>query len=196
MLHWSIYLQVYLRVLMSSDFIQVWPYRPECVLGRHLSCLIFCYLASKNPSIGFTMSFAYDAEGNHPHQRHMSVSHYASNIGNLNSHDARRRSSVVYVGSVSAAAGQRNGVLNQKDETLRKMSIAVPNLAELTSDAKNAAERERNMGFIEGCKLYPKAMFFSFALSLAVIMVGSSILYSCVLESRCPFICTFEHVSG
>lgn len=118
------------------------------------------------------MSFAYDAEGNHPHQRHMSVSHYASNIGNLNSHDARRRSSVVYVGSVSAAAGQRNGVLNQKDETLRKMSIAVPNLAELTSDAKNAAERERNMGFIEGCKLYPKAMFFSFALSLAVIMEG------------------------
>jgi len=27
-------------------------------------------------------------------------------------------------------------VFNQKDETLRKMSVAVPNLAELTADAK------------------------------------------------------------
>jgi SP family general alpha glucoside:H+ symporter-like MFS transporter len=52
------------------------------------------------------------------------------------------------------------------------MSVAVPNLAELTTDAKNAAEKERQMGFREGCRLYPTAMFYSFTLSLAVIMEG------------------------
>jgi hypothetical protein len=52
------------------------------------------------------------------------------------------------------------------------MSIAVRNLAEITADAKNAAELERSMTFLEGCRLYPKAFMFSFCLSLAVIMEG------------------------
>lgn len=115
------------------------------------------------------MDYSHDEESGIPRQRHMSVSNYAANMSGNNYEGARRRSSIALA---SLATSQKEGVLNQKDETLRKMSVAVPNLAELTSDAKNAAGRERRMGFIEGCRLYPKAMFFSFALSLAVIMEG------------------------
>jgi MFS transporter, SP family, general alpha glucoside:H+ symporter len=103
----------------------------------------------------------------------MSVSHYEANVGSGAGFGGdRRRSSIVPAGSVSAAAGQGGNVLNQRDETLRKMSVAVPNLAELTTDAKTAAESERKMGFREGVRLYPLAMFFSFGLSLAVVMEG------------------------
>ncbi|KAK4915858.1 hypothetical protein LTR66_017060, partial [Elasticomyces elasticus] len=52
------------------------------------------------------------------------------------------------------------------------MSVAVPNLAELSSDAKAGAELEHRMTFREGLRLYPKAIFFSFGISLAVIMEG------------------------
>lgn len=102
----------------------------------------------------------------------MSVSNYANNTGgSFSAADiGRRRSSVVTAGAVGAT--QKDGVLNQKDDTLRKMSVAVPNLAELTSDAKAAAQLEHKMGFIEGFKLYPKALLFSWGISLAVIMEG------------------------
>ena len=104
----------------------------------------------------------------------MSVSHYEANVGAGSGFGGgdRRRSSVVPAGSVSAAAGQADNVLNQKDETFRKMSVAVPNLAELTTDAKTAADTEKRMGFREGVRLYPMAIFFSFGLSLAVVMEG------------------------
>jgi SP family general alpha glucoside:H+ symporter-like MFS transporter len=101
----------------------------------------------------------------------MSVSNYKKNIA-YGYDGARRRSSVVPADRIPQDGDQSEGVLNQKDDTLSKMSVAVPNLAELTSDAKNAAETERNMGFREGCRLYPKGVFFSFGLSLAVIMEG------------------------
>lgn len=102
--------------------------------------------------------------------RHGSVSNYAANLDNPMGDTGRRRSSIVPVGAVGLT--QKDGVLNQRDDTLRKMSVAVPNLAELTSDAKAAAQLEHKMGFREGLKLYPKAMFFSWGLSLAVIMEG------------------------
>ena len=111
------------------------------------------------------------SEGAAPGGRHMSVSHYEQNVGLPTYDGGRRRSSIVPAGSISGAS-QAGNVLNQKDETLRKMSVAVPNLAELSADAKNAAESERKMGFREGAKLYPMAMFFSFGLSLAVVMEG------------------------
>ena len=101
----------------------------------------------------------------------MSVSNYEANVGAPAYDGARRRSSIVPAGSISAGM-QSGNVLNQKDETLRKMSVAVPNLAELSADAKTAAESERQMGFREGVKLYPLAIFFSFGLSLAVVMEG------------------------
>lgn len=104
-------------------------------------------------------------------QRHMSVSNYANNVGSgAGIETGRRRSSIVPAGAIGAS--QKDGILNQRDDTLRKMSVAVPNLAELTSDAKNAAKLETTMGLREGLRLYPKALFFSWGISLAVIMEG------------------------
>jgi len=115
------------------------------------------------------VKMSYDEEQGR--QRHLSVSHYATNTLNpISAESGRRRSSIVAAGAVGAA--QKDGVLNQKDDTLRKMSVAVPNLAELTSDAKNAAQLEHRLGFRQGLKLYPKAIFFSWGISLAVIMEG------------------------
>ncbi|KAK5075787.1 hypothetical protein LTR70_009821 [Exophiala xenobiotica] len=117
------------------------------------------------------MSHYQDEEMGAGRQRHGSVSNYAANLGNPISVDAgRRRSSVIPAAAV--AATQKDGVLNQKDDTLRKMSVAVPNLAELSADAKAAAQLEHKLGLRKGIKLYPKAMFFSWGISLAVIMEG------------------------
>lgn len=115
------------------------------------------------------MSLPHDEEAGR--QRHGSVSQYAANMANpMTADTGRRRSSIIPAGAVSAT--QKDGVLNQKDDTLRKMSVAVPNLAELTSDARAGAELEHSMGFRAGFKLYPKAVLFSWGISLAVIMEG------------------------
>lgn len=117
------------------------------------------------------MSYAHDEENAAGRTgRHGSVSVYANNMGVTGFDTSRRRSSIVPAGIVGATQGE--AVFNQKDETLRKMSVAVPNLAELSADAKAAADLETSMGFREGAKLYPKAIMFSFCLSLAVIMEG------------------------
>ena len=101
--------------------------------------------------------------------RHNSVSNYEANLTSGVTGE-RRRSSIVPAGAIGI--GQKDGILNQKDDTLRKMSVAVPNLAELTSDAKAGADHEKAMGFRESIKLYPMGAFFSFGLSLAVVMEG------------------------
>ena len=107
----------------------------------------------------------------HGRQRHLSVSNYVNNMGQpITANAGRRRSSIVPAGSISVE--QKEGVLNQRDDTLRKMSVAVPNLAELTSDAKAGAELEHSMGLRKGLQLYTKALFFSWGISLAVIMEG------------------------
>lgn len=118
------------------------------------------------------MSFAHDEESGPGGRtgRHGSVSVYANNMGAPTYDTSRRRSSIVPAAVVGATQGE--AVFNQKDETFRKMSVAVPNLAELSADAKAAADLETSMGFREGCRLYPKAIMFSFCLSLAVIMEG------------------------
>ena len=115
------------------------------------------------------MSYNHDEEGGF-RQRHMSVSNYVSNTG-AGYDGARRGSTVVPAGSISGVANNENK-LNQADDTFRKMSVAVPNLAELTADAKAGAEAEKNMGFREAARLYPMGVFFSFGLSLAVVMEG------------------------
>ena len=60
----------------------------------------------------------------------------------------RRRSSVAFAGSVSGAAGQqKENVLNVQDETLRKISVAVLILAELSSDAQSRRTVRRQNDF-------------------------------------------------
>lgn len=114
-----------------------------------------------------------DAENGGYRQRHMSVSNYENNNALTAGAGERRRSSIVPAGAVGGSiAAQGSNVLNQRDDTLRKMSVAVPNLAELTADAKAGAALEKRMGFRESIRLYPLGAFFSFGLSLAVVMEG------------------------
>lgn len=63
-------------------------------------------------------------------------------------------------------------VISQGDEAVQKSAAAVFKLADLSADASTAADSERKMSLPEGIRLYPKAIFFSFALSLAVVMEG------------------------
>lgn len=99
--------------------------------------------------------------------RRSSVAEYVANTHN-GGHDAsRRRSSLI-----NASPQSDPNVINQTDGTLRKLSAAVPNLSSLTEDAKSGAEHEKKMGFRESFRMYPLGVFFSFGLSLAVIMEG------------------------
>lgn len=63
-------------------------------------------------------------------------------------------------------------VISPRDEAVHKTPVAVSKLADLSADASTAADSERKMSLLEGIRLYPKAIFFSFALSLAVVMEG------------------------
>jgi MFS transporter, SP family, general alpha glucoside:H+ symporter len=108
------------------------------------------------------MTSQHDPEAERP--RHMSVSQYEKDHEANNQGPPRRRSSIV--------AAEHSLAWTQNDGTLRKMSEAVPNLADLTKDARNAAESERTMPLWTALKLYPKAIAFSLGLSLAVVMEG------------------------
>ena len=72
----------------------------------------------------------------------------------------RRNSSVV-----AADAGQ-----------VRRMSIANPDLANLSEDAAKATRAEQNMTLLQGLELYPKAVAWSILLSAAIIMEGFDIV--------------------
>jgi len=101
----------------------------------------------------------------------MSVSGYQHGMSDEGDNmAARRRSSVIAAPPLTNSRGST--VLAQPDEALRKMSMAVLNLPDIIEEGKNAAEVEKKMGFREGSRLYPKAILFSFDLSLAVIMKG------------------------
>ncbi|KAI1623434.1 putative maltose permease [Exophiala viscosa] len=54
------------------------------------------------------------------------------------------------------------------DEVFRKMSMAIPNLNQVTGLAKEATDREHNMTHWEAVRSYPKAICFSLIMSLAI----------------------------
>jgi SP family general alpha glucoside:H+ symporter-like MFS transporter len=55
------------------------------------------------------------------------------------------------------------------DENIRKMFIANP---QMTSEAKEAAQTEKNMSLIQAIRLYPKAAGWSILLSTSIVMEG------------------------
>ena len=63
-------------------------------------------------------------------------------------------------------------VTEANDEVFCRMSHGVPNLAHLTQDAKAATAAEHAMSVRDALRLYPKAVFFSMLLSLALVMEG------------------------
>lgn len=66
----------------------------------------------------------------------------------------------------------RSSTTASNDDLFRGMSTAIPNLRRLSADARAATEAEHKMTFVEGCKLYPKAIMWSVLLSATIIMEG------------------------
>ena len=65
-----------------------------------------------------------------------------------------------------------DNVLRVRDTHMRKMSVADPNIAALTLEAKAATYSEKNMSLKVALKLYKKAMIFSVIFSTAIVMEG------------------------
>lgn len=78
----------------------------------------------------------------------------------------RRKSSVISVNRVP------DGVLRHDDKAIHRLSVANPDVATMTNDARDATEREHNLTIRDALRLYPKAVMFSIAFSTAVIMEG------------------------
>ena len=57
-------------------------------------------------------------------------------------------------------------------DSLGQKSQATPEISSLSADARTATQTERKMTFMQGCRLYPKAMAWSFVLSATIIMEG------------------------
>jgi MFS transporter, SP family, general alpha glucoside:H+ symporter len=73
---------------------------------------------------------------------------------------------------VSSAARVNERRCSTSEEVYWKLTAAVPDLAQLASDAKAATHAEHNMTIREALRLYPKAVGWSVLLSLAIIMEG------------------------
>lgn len=65
-----------------------------------------------------------------------------------------------------------HNVVSNADETGEKIAVADVKFATLSSDAKDATDREHAMTLCEGIRKYPKAIAWSVLLSLAVVMEG------------------------
>jgi len=59
-----------------------------------------------------------------------------------------------------------------KNDLYGGMAAAIPDLRRLSADARAHTEAEHKMTFIQGCRLYPKAIAWSILLSATIIMEG------------------------
>ncbi|KAJ9639316.1 hypothetical protein H2199_006349 [Coniosporium tulheliwenetii] len=67
------------------------------------------------------------------------------------------------------AEGNNDGT-QSSDDLFSALSHAVPGLSHLATEAKSAAQTEHRMSFMEGLKLYPKAIGWSILFSLTIVM--------------------------
>ncbi len=75
------------------------------------------------------------------------------------------------------SAREKNGTLNVdiEDSVVQKLADSSPKFVLLSSEAKLATDAEHAMTFHQAVKLYPKAIFWSMFLSLAIAMEGFDI---------------------
>lgn len=81
---------------------------------------------------------------------------------------SRNNSIVAHVTNVD----HHDNVLRVTDTHMRKMSVADPNIAALTVEAKAATHSEKTMTLKQAFNLYKKAMGFSVLFSTAIVMEG------------------------
>jgi len=67
---------------------------------------------------------------------------------------------------------RNSSVVAVDPEQARRLSIAVPDIQQVTHDANKATQSEQNMSLRQGLRLYPKAVAWSVLLSAAIIMEG------------------------
>lgn len=72
-------------------------------------------------------------------------------------------------------ATRGSSIVHADNEQIRKMSVANPDIANLTEDAAKATQAEQTMTLMQGLRLYPKAVGWSVLLSCAIIMEGFDI---------------------
>jgi SP family general alpha glucoside:H+ symporter-like MFS transporter len=77
-----------------------------------------------------------------------------------------RRSSVV------SHTHADDGIVRVKDDVLRRLSAAHAKLGQEQAEAKAAFDTEKHMTVRQAMRLYKKAIVFSMAMSLAVVMEG------------------------
>ncbi|KAJ5483805.1 hypothetical protein N7530_003051 [Penicillium desertorum] len=66
----------------------------------------------------------------------------------------------------------RVGVTQTNDDFFHSLSGAVPALRGLSVDARDATNTEHRMTFLDGCRLYPKAIAWSALLSTTIVLEG------------------------
>lgn len=73
---------------------------------------------------------------------------------------------------LEVVSSHHDDVLRATDTNIRKLSVNIPDLADLTLEAKQATESEKNMSLKQAFRLYKKAMLFSVLFSTAIVMEG------------------------
>jgi len=63
-------------------------------------------------------------------------------------------------------------VTQSNDDLFDGLSAAIPGLRRMSVDARAGAKAEHKMTFTQGCRLYPKAIWWSLLLSLTIVMEG------------------------
>ena len=66
----------------------------------------------------------------------------------------------------------RLNITRSNDDLFHGLSAAIPGLRRLSVEARAATKAEHAMTFLRGCKLYPKAIAWSFLLSMTIVMEG------------------------
>ncbi|KAF2740384.1 maltose permease MAL61 [Polyplosphaeria fusca] len=74
------------------------------------------------------------------------------------------------------ATRRNSSIVHVDTEQARRMSLAVPDLADLSNDAAKATKAEQQMSLMQGLKLYPKAVGWSILISATIIMEGFDIV--------------------
>ena len=78
----------------------------------------------------------------------------------------RRRSSVASVNR------ENDGIIRVRNDSIRRLSQAYENNDIEQAEAQDATNKEKSMTVRQSVRLYKKAILFSMAMSLAVVMEG------------------------
>ena len=73
---------------------------------------------------------------------------------------------------IETPAHSKIELTQSNDDLFKGLNAAIPNLRRLSADAKKASKAEHKMTFMQGVRLYPRAIGWSFLLSMTIVMEG------------------------